>query len=247
MFSEAVQDYVKAIYQLRGEPGGATTSAIARRLGVAAPSVCNMVRHLADLGLAEQAPYRGVRLTRDGERAALEVIRHHRLVERYLAEALGLPWDRVHAEAERLEHALSEPLEEALDAALGRPERDPHGHPIPSKDGRLPTETAVPLADLEPARPASIHSVDDRDPEFLRYANGLGLLPGREVTVLAREPFDGPMEVRLSDGTQRVLGREAARRILVASAGLAQAPPTPAPRRPRPARGRRRLARPGRR
>lgn len=225
MLTEAVQDYLKAIYQLQGEPGGATTSAIARRLRVAAPSVCNMVRHLSGLGLAEHVPYRGVRLTPVGTRAALQVIRHHRLVERYLAEALGLPWDRVHDEAERLEHALSDLVEEAIDSALGRPADDPHGHPIPSRDGKLPPESVLSLANLELGRPARIRSVDDRDPEFLRFVEALGLLPGREVTVVTRGPFDGPVEVRLPDGGPRALGREAARRILVALTGPAQPPP----------------------
>src|ERR671935_2293033 len=149
---EAAENYAKAIYALQGKGGGEPvgTNLLAERLGVTAGSVSAMLRKLADEGLVEHVPYRGVTLTAEGERLALEVLRHHRLLELYLAEALGMPWDRVHAEAEVLEHAISPELSERIAHALGNPTRDPHGDPIPTLDGQLPERPTRPLAELEP-------------------------------------------------------------------------------------------------
>src|SRR5206468_9500530 len=176
--TDATQDYVKEIYKLRLEGRRATTSAIAERLGVRPPSVTAMVKRLSALGLAKHAPYRGVELTPAGERVALEVIRHHRLLELYLAQALGLSLDEVHSEADRLEHALSEELEARIDKALGYPTHDPHGDPIPDAKLRLKSTKLRTLADLEPGERSTIQRVPDGSVELLRYLATLELLPG---------------------------------------------------------------------
>jgi DtxR family transcriptional regulator, Mn-dependent transcriptional regulator len=195
--TEAMQDYVKEIYKLRLEGKRATTSAIAERMGVRPPSVTAMLKRLSVLGLAKHAPYRGVELTPAGERVALEVIRHHRLVELYLAEALGLSLDEVHSEADRLEHVLSEELEARIDQSLGFPTHDPHGDPIPDAELRLDRAQLRTLASLEPGDQATISRVPDGDDELLRYLAKLALVPGKKVTLRAAEPFGGPLTVRV--------------------------------------------------
>jgi DtxR family Mn-dependent transcriptional regulator len=168
--STAVQDYAKAIYSLQGRAGEpVSTSAIADRLGVSAASASAMVKRLAALGMVEHEPYRGVELTAAGEKVALEVIRHHRLIELYLAEALGMPWDRVHEEAEVLEHAISPELSELIAAKLGNPTHDPHGDPIPTVEGEIEERPTRSLADLEPGERGTFVRVSDADPEMLRY------------------------------------------------------------------------------
>jgi DtxR family Mn-dependent transcriptional regulator len=164
---------------------------------------------MAEMGLVEHEPYHGVRLTAAGDRVALEVIRHHRLLESYLAEALGMPWDRVHAEAEVLEHYISEDLEERIAAALGDPSHDPHGDPIPDRRLSIATEETVSLADLEPGGGGVFSRVSDSDPEMLRYLDGRGIHPGVELVVRSREPFDGPLFVEVG-GAEHVLGHRLA-------------------------------------
>ena len=209
----AVQDYLKAIYALESEGERVTTSALAARMGVRAPSVTAMTKRLADLGLVERAPYRGVVLTEAGQRGALEVLRHHRLLESYLVDRLGLSLDQVHAEAELLEHALSEELEAKIDAELGFPTHDPHGDPIPDRELRLvPVTGDGTLLDLPPDGLAVVSRVPDGNPELLRYLAELALLPGSDVEVVSQAPFGGPVTVRTDSG-DHAISRELAARI----------------------------------
>jgi DtxR family Mn-dependent transcriptional regulator len=211
----AVQDYLKAIFALEAEGKRVTTSALAARMGVSAPSVTAMTKRLAELGLVERAPYRGVVLTDAGRRSALEVLRHHRLLELYLVNRLGLSLDEVHAEAELLEHALSEELEAKIDAELGFPTHDPHGDPIPDADLRLDPAPGRTLIDLAPGEGASVARVPDGDPELLRYLAELGLVPGSDVDVVAQAPFGGPVTVRTERG-EHAISRELAARVSAA-------------------------------
>jgi DtxR family Mn-dependent transcriptional regulator len=208
------QDYLKAIYKLQGGGRPVATSALADQLGVAAPSATNMVGKLAEAGLLTHTPYRGVELTPAGAAVALEVIRHHRLWELFLHRALGLPLDQVHEEAERLEHELSESLEEHMTRLLGDPTVDPHGDPIPARDGQVDAVVWPTLAELPIGRSGTVRRVPDSDAEMLRYLQSLGLVPGAAVEVAGREPFDGPVTVRV-DGTARVLGTGLARCVFV--------------------------------
>jgi DtxR family transcriptional regulator, Mn-dependent transcriptional regulator len=200
----AVQDYLKAIYALESAGERVTTSALATRMGVSAPSATAMTKRLADLGLVERAPYRGVALTEDGNRGALEVLRHHRLLERYLVDRLGLSLDEVHAEADRLEHALSEELEAKIDAELGFPTHDPHGDPIPDRELRVAADGDSTLLDLPPGDRASVSRVPDGNSELLRYLAELGLLPGSDVEVVTQAPFGGPVTVRTASGEHAI-------------------------------------------
>jgi DtxR family Mn-dependent transcriptional regulator len=212
----AVQDYLKAIYALESAGRRVTTSALATRMRVSAPSATAMTKRLAELGLVERAPYRGVALTENGRRGALEVLRHHRLLERYLADRLGLSLDEVHAEADRLEHALSEELEAKIDAELGFPTHDPHGDPIPDRELRVVAGRARTLIDLEPGERASISRVPDDDRELLRYLAELGLVPGSGVELVTLAPFAGPVTVRTDTGNHAI-SRELADRISAAA------------------------------
>jgi len=208
----AIQDYLKGIYALESAGERVTTSALAARMGVRAPSATAMAKRLADLGLVERAPYRGVALTDEGRRGALEVLRHHRLLERYLVDRLGLSLDQVHAEAELLEHALSEELEAKIDAELGFPTHDPHGDPIPDSDLRVSASGDRTLVDLVPGERASVSRVPDGDPELLRYLAELGLVPGSAVELVSQAPFAGPVTVRTGSG-DHAISRELADRI----------------------------------
>jgi DtxR family Mn-dependent transcriptional regulator len=205
-FSPAVEDYAKAIYALqdRGD-GTVSTTALAERLGVTPASASGMVRKLDEQGLVTHVRYRGVRLTASGTRVALEVLRHHRLLELYLAESLDVPWDRVHDEAEVLEHVLSEDLEALIAAKLGHPTHDPHGDPIPTADLRLPEEPTESLAALEPGAEGVFVRVSDSDPEMLRYLTERGIAPGDALAVEDKQPFGGPLFVRFR-GEVHVLG-----------------------------------------
>jgi DtxR family transcriptional regulator, Mn-dependent transcriptional regulator len=206
--SEAVEDYAKAIHALSGpdlDPVG--TSALAARLGVSPGTVTAMLKRMAELGLVEHEPYHGVKLTAAGERIALEVIRHHRLLEAYLAEALGMPWDRVHDEAEVLEHYISEELEERISVALGDPSRDPHGDPIPDRELEIFSSSSRPLAELDPGDSGVFSRVSDSAPEMLRYLSELGIAPGDRLEVVGRQPFGGPLSVRFASGTHAIGGR----------------------------------------
>lgn len=210
-----VEDYLKTIYELEAGGGLAGTNEIAAALGVAAPSVSGMLPRLAQQGLVTHEPYKGVHLTRDGRRAALRTIRRHRVIESYLTRALGYPWDRVHDEAERLEHAASDELIDRMAAAIGEPETDPHGAPIPTREGTLTAEPALStLAELGEGDPARIARVSDRDGERLRYLATLGITIGTQVEVVSREPYDGPIALRIG-ARRRVIGPELARHILV--------------------------------
>jgi len=214
MISGAVQDYLKTIYKLQEDNGVVSTSALAEAMEVAAASVTGMVKKLAGLKLVRHNPYQGVTLTKAGEKMALEVIRHHRLLELYLAEALGYSWDKVHEEAERLEHVISEEFEEKIFEALGRPTRDPHGDPIPAKDGTVVAAEHDRLSDLEPGATGVIRQVSDSDAEMLRYLGTRGLVPNAPVEVLEKAPFNGPVTVKTRE-TSHVLGRDLAQHIRV--------------------------------
>jgi DtxR family Mn-dependent transcriptional regulator len=209
MFSSAVEDYAKAIYALQRGDGAVSTTALAERLGVTAASASGMVRKLDEHGLVTHVPYKGVRLTETGTRLALEVLRHHRLLELYLAESLGVPWDRVHEEAEVLEHVLSEDLEALIAAKLGNPTHDPHGDPIPSADLQMPDEPTLSLAELEPGTEGTFVRVSDSDPEMLRYLAERKIAPGAQVRVEDKQPFGGPLFVAINDQTH-VLGGQLA-------------------------------------
>jgi DtxR family Mn-dependent transcriptional regulator len=213
----AVQDYAKAIYTLESRDGEASTTALATLLEVRPASVSGMLRKLSALGLVEHERYRGVRLTARGRRVALEVIRHHRLVELFLVESLGMTWDEVHAEAEVLEHALSEELEELIAAKLGNPTVDPHGDPIPSRELKLAEKAAPALVELEPGETATFVRISDTDPEMLRFLGERGIVPGTKLEVVDRQPFDGPLFVRVG-GKVHALGSVLARAMRVASA-----------------------------
>jgi DtxR family transcriptional regulator, Mn-dependent transcriptional regulator len=214
--TQAVQDYAKAIYSLaQRRPEPVSTSAIAERLDVSAASASAMVKRLEALGLARRELYHGVELTTAGERVALEVIRHHRLLELYLAEALGMPWDRVHAEAEVLEHAISSELSELIAEKLGNPTHDPHGDPIPTAKGEIEEGRTRALADLEPGERGVFARVSDANPAMLRYLAERGIDRGADVQVLEREPFGGPLTVR-AGGREHALGDQLARAMRVA-------------------------------
>ena len=204
--SQAIEDYAKAIYALELRDGEAvSTNAIADRLGVTAASASGMVKRLDELGLVEHQPYRGVSLTEDGRRVALEVMRHHRLLELYLVKSLGVPWDRVHQEAEVLEHVLSEELEELIAAKLGNPTHDPHGDPIPTRDLTIEEGTTHSLQSLEVGVRGTFVRVSDSDPEMLRFLSDRGIAPGDELEVVDKQPFEGPLFVRFGDHVE-VLG-----------------------------------------
>ncbi len=216
--SPAVEDYAKAIFALQQELEGAggvvTTTAVAERLGVTAASASGMVRRLHEHGLVEHMPYKGVELTAEGRRVALRVLRHHRLLETYLAQSLGVPWDRVHDEAEVLEHALSDDLEALIAAKLGHPTHDPHGDPIPSAELVLDERPNECLAALEAGVSGVLSRVSDAEPEMLRYLAARGIAPGARFEVLERQPFDGPLFVRFGDEVH-VLGGDLARAMSV--------------------------------
>jgi DtxR family Mn-dependent transcriptional regulator len=188
MRSASVEDYAKAIYALEARHGAASTNALAERLGVSPPAVSAMVKKLAALGYVRHARYHGVRLTDAGRRVALEVLRHHRLLETYLVEELGVPWDSVHAEAEVLEHVLSEGLEARIAAKLGEPTRDPHGDPIPALDGTVVEEPTVPLTSLAGGASARFVRVSDSDPLVLRELAALRIGPGDRLEVVSADP-----------------------------------------------------------
>jgi DtxR family Mn-dependent transcriptional regulator len=206
--SEAVEDYVKAIYSIaiasEGAPVG--TNDMAERIGVTPASVSAMFRKLTDLGLADHMPYKGVRLTAEGERLALEVLRHHRLLELYLAEHLGVPWDRVHEEADALEHVISADLEARIAAKLGDPTHDPHGAPIPSAELLVGEDRTRSLADLEPGDGGTFSRIAGGDPEMLRYLDAQGIRLGDHVEVKARQPFGGPATVAIGESTHTIGG-----------------------------------------
>jgi DtxR family transcriptional regulator, Mn-dependent transcriptional regulator len=210
--SAAAQDYLKQIYKLQARHGRASTSAIAERMNVTPASVSGMLKKLAALDLIVHERYHGVRLTSAGERAAIQMIRRHRLIEDYLSRRLGLPIDALHAEADRLEHALSEDLAARIDESLGHPTHDPHGDPIPSDDLLLEPPSPRRLSDLEPGQSATVCHVPDGDAALLRHLADLKLLPGARVEIVQAAPFGGPLTIR-SGASQCAISRELARRL----------------------------------
>jgi DtxR family Mn-dependent transcriptional regulator len=195
----AVEDYVKAVYMLELREGTVSTTALAARLEVTPAAVSGMLPKLTALGLIEHEPYRAVRLTDRGRLVALEVVRHHRLLELFLVESLGMGWDEVHAEAEVLEHVLSEGLEELIAAKLGHPTLDPHGDPIPSRELAVADVESRDLYQLEPGASGTLVRVSDDDPEMLRFLTERGITPGTQLEVIDRQPFEGPLSVRVGD------------------------------------------------
>lgn len=216
MLSQAVEDYLKTIYKLQGE-GSASTTDIARALGVSSASVTNMVKRLAVLKLVEHQSYKGVTLTTAGEKIALEIIRHHRLLELYLKEVLGYSWEKLHEEAEHLEHHISEEFEAKIEELLGFPTHDPHGDPIPTRDGEMAEVVADPLALADVGCTVVVQRVSDQDPDLLHYLEDIGLMPRAALEVVAKAPFNGPLTVRVA-GEEQVIGYEVAGRIFVAPA-----------------------------
>lgn len=214
--SRAVEDYLKAIYALAQDNPQVSTSLLSERLNVRPASVTGMLKTLSDMNLVAYTPYRGVELTSGGEKIALEVVRHHRLLELYLVEALGFSWDEVHDEAEALEHHISEKLEARIAQALGDPVFDPHGDPIPNMAGELPVDSTRPLGDVGVGESGIVERVSDQNPERLRYLADLGIVPGVCVEVTASAPFDGPVTIRVSDAIH-ALDRRLARKIFIAT------------------------------
>lgn len=212
-----VEDYLKAIYAFERDGHAAATNDIAQRLSIAPASVSGMVQRLADQGLVEYERYRGARLTTAGRRAALRTLRRHRVIEAYLVRALGYGWDGVHEEAEQLEHAASDTLIDRMAAAIGEPVTDPHGAPIPTREGTIDETPHHSLADAAVGTRTRIVRVGDEDPGMLRYLDSLGLRPGAEVTLTNRAPFDGPLTIEVGSTTKQV-GAALASRVLVASA-----------------------------
>lgn len=218
----AVEDYLKTIYNLRedspiadaDDTGGVSTQAVAARLGVAAPSATAMIKKLAGLGLVRHTPYHGVELSADGEKVALEVIRHHRLSETFLTRVLGIEWDKAHEEAEKWEHVLSEEVEARMAALLGDPTHDPHGAPIPTLDGRIAHDSASPLAEIEAGTRVVVRRVSDEDAALLRHLQKVGLIPGAEVEVLRAVPTEGVIQIRVGK-QQHIVGLAPASAVLV--------------------------------
>ena len=208
------EDYLKAIYELEQHGAAAGTNDIATRLRIAPASVTGMIQRLARLGLVESERYKGARLTDAGRRAALQLIRRHRIIESYLVERLGFGWEDVHDEAERLEHAASDELIARMAEAIGNPTEDPHGAPIPSAEGRV-DETRLPaLSEMDAGRTATVVRMSDRDPQFLRYLDELGIRPGVAVRLVERAPFDGPLTLEV-DGRSCTIGTTAAGRVFI--------------------------------
>ena len=212
-----MEDYLKAIFELEQAGAPAGTNELAARLDIAPASVSGMVRRLAEQQLIEHAPYRGARLTASGRLAALRTIRRHRIIETYLTAALGYRWDLVHDEAERLEHACSDELVDRMAAAIGEPVHDPHGAPIPTREGVIDERRFLSLAELPARVPARVRRVSDKDGDRLRYLAELGITPGVRVRVLDRAPFDGPLTIGVGHdtGTNRIIGPALAAEILV--------------------------------
>jgi DtxR family transcriptional regulator, Mn-dependent transcriptional regulator len=197
--TDSVQDYLKIIYELTQDGKTANTNALATRLGIAPASVTGMVQKLSSVkpALVSYRKHQGVTLTAAGERAALEVIRHHRLIEAWLVQALGYSWDEVHNEAEKLEHVISEDFEMRIAAVLGDPERDPHGEPIPNAELIMPVDISIPLSSMQPEQEAAVRRVNAQDAEFLRYLEELGLIPGTRLKTLSVSPYDQVMHVQI--------------------------------------------------
>ena len=212
MRTESIEDYLKAIYDIQKEMGKVSTNSLSEKLNVAPASVTSMIKKLSLKKLLTHKRYQGVKLTKAGQKIALEIIRHHRLIELYLQEALGVPWDLVHNEAEKWEHVISEDLEERIDKKLGYPITDPHGSPIPKRDGTVIELYSIPLTDLKPGQTGEVAKVSDHDPKLLRYIGDMGLYPKAKVKVVSVEPFSGPLTINV-EKKKYIIGSEAAQYI----------------------------------
>lgn len=204
--SQSVEDYLKAIYVLQSEGETASTTNIAKALDVSSASVTNMLKRLAKMKLLEHESYKGAKLTPAGIKIALEVLRHHRLLELYLKEVMGYSWDEVHDEAENLEHHISEQFEDRIAELLNHPTHDPHGDPIPTKDGVMPEMAQLSILEADEKTPYIIGRVKDQDPELLRYLEKIGVIPGVKIEVLEKTPFQGPVKIRIEEKEEQVLG-----------------------------------------
>jgi DtxR family Mn-dependent transcriptional regulator len=208
------EDYLKTIYKLQQRESPVRTTVLAEALGVEPASVTGIIKRLAELGLVNYVRYKGVTLSEAGEKIALEIIRHHRLIELYLIEALGYSWDEVHEEAEQLEHAISERLEERIAAALGHPDVDPHGSPIPTRNGVIESLKGQPISEMAPGTRGRVCRVEDETPELLRYLGDCGVVPGTQVQIIRIAPFGGHIEIQVGDETC-LLGREVAEQVYI--------------------------------
>ncbi len=206
MITQAIQDYLKIIFKLTNNGKAVSTNAIAERLQISQASVTGMIKKLSDLKLTNHRPYYGVELTQTGRKIALEIIRHHRLLELYLAEALGYSWDQVHDEAEKLEHVISEEFEDKMAKILGNPTTDPHGAPIPSKEGEMEERALVPLTAAEAGQKVLVKQVRDSDPEMLRYLGEIGIYPEVRLHILEKAPFGGPLLIKIGEGKHHLGG-----------------------------------------
>lgn len=204
--SQSVEDYLKAIYVLQSEGETASTTSIAKALDVSSASVTNMLKRLAKMKLLEHESYKGAKLTPAGIKIALEVLRHHRLLELYLKEVMGYSWDEVHDEAENLEHHISEQFEDRIAELLNHPTHDPHGDPIPTKDGVMPEMAQLSILEANKETPYIIGRVKDQDPELLRYLEKIGVLPGVKIEVIEKSPFQGPVKIKIEEEEEQVLG-----------------------------------------
>ena len=213
--TRSVEDYLKAIYRLSPQ-GRASTSEIAQRLDLSPASVSGLVKRLSEQGLLEHVPYKGVQLTPEGRRAALRMLRRHRLIEAYLVAFLGYTWDTVHEEAERLEHAVSDALVDRMAAVLGHPATDPHGDPIPTSEGDILEPASIPLAEVPDGSAVVVGQVEEDQPDRLRYLASIGIRPGVRLEVVDRQPFQGPITIAV-DGTTHVIGHEMARVVRCAA------------------------------
>ena len=214
VLSQAVEDYLKTIYKLESEGVGASTTKIAEAMDVSSASATNMIKRLSKMGLVDYQSYKGARLTKTGKKIALEIIRHHRLLELYLLEILGYSWDEVHDEAEKLEHHISEQFEDKIAELLNDPDYDPHGDPIPTKEGVMPEMETVPLVKAREDQSYIISRVKDQDPDLLRYLEKIGLLPGTKIRIIEKAPFKGPVTLLVED-TEQALGFDVASNIFV--------------------------------
>jgi len=214
MITEAIEDYLKTIYKLEDKRTRVSTNSLADHLGIAAASVTGMLKKLAGLKLVSYQPYRGVQLTRQGRQRALKVLRHHRLVELYLVKVLGMPWDKVHQEAERWEHVISEDVEQKIDAYLGHPSNCPHGAPIPSRSGAMKTMQMIRLDKLKVGQSSKLLEIKNENPELLKYLGKLGLYPGTKLKMLEIEPLGGVITI-LSGKVKITLGQEIVNNLYV--------------------------------